>query len=285
MRERGWLLGLLLALCSGAAPAVAQPGPAPVPEGRMWQAVGRLEIGDGLLCTVTLVAADRALTAAHCVVDPQTGRPFPPEAFTLRLGFVDGRAPVTRGVRSFALAGAWAASEAAPNLSQVVRDVVLLALDRPVRAAEIAPVSMAATAGAVPHRLTVVSYARGRTQVAAVQEDCQLILTREDGALVLDCDIDRGASGSPVIDRTGAVPQIVGVISARGRMSREGMPTADVALAAPIPGPAMAAAPGAGAAARTVAAQGPAGGVRVRRGIEGAEAAPGGARVLRLGAP
>jgi protease YdgD len=270
-------LALAMSLVPVGAAAVAQVAPSITVAGREWQAVGRLEVGQSSFCTVTLIAPELALTAAHCVIDTATGQMHRPDQIVVRLGYANGRAQVTRGVRSMTLS---VAPPGVPGpdamLGHVARDVAILALDRPVRPAEVVPVDLAPPRAEVPHRLTVVSYARGREEVAALQEDCLLITTRVDGALVLDCNIDRGSSGSPVIDRTGGTPRIVAVISARARMSQDGMPNADVALAAPVHVP--------GSAQRPVAPQVSAGGVRIRRGVDAQVPAAEGPRMLRPGA-
>lgn len=293
------ILALLLALaCAplsapGTGPAAAQglrslaPGLSPV--GRDWRAVGRLEVGRESFCTVTLIGPEQALTAAHCVLDSRTGRLHRPDSMVLRLGYAHGRAEVTRGVRAVALAALRdVATDPEAVLARVARDVALLTLDRPVRQAGVEPIAVAAPGVQVPHRLTVVSYARGREQQAALQDDCLLVSTRSDGALVLDCQVDHGASGAPVMDHSGDRPRIVAVISARGRMAQEGFPEADVALAAPIHPPAPASggpaavAPGAARVSAPSRAAPADSGVRIRRGAE-AEPPMDGPRTLRPG--
>ena len=40
-----------------------------------WNAIGQLETASGNLCTATLIAANMALTAGHCLLTPPRGRP------------------------------------------------------------------------------------------------------------------------------------------------------------------------------------------------------------------
>jgi hypothetical protein len=274
-----WTLACLPALAwvlaCPACPALAQGqgvlAPGLTPAGREWRAVGRLEVAGESFCTVTLIGPEQALTAAHCVIDARTGRVHPPEALVLHLGYAHGRAEVTRGVRTISLAQPpEAPRDRETTLARVARDVALLALDRPVRQSGLDPIAVAAPGAQVPARLTVVSYARGREQLAALQDDCRHVSTRSDGALVLDCAVDHGASGAPVMDHSGGRPRIVAVISARARIAQDGAPEADVALAAPIhaprAAPAMVPAPGAARVVPPVAQGNPAGGeVRIRR--------------------
>lgn len=279
------VLSILLLLGALAPPAAAQRAPDAgglVDAGRDWLAVGRLEIGRESFCTVTLVAPDRVLTAAHCVIDGRSGRPHRLDRISVLLGYAHGRAEVIRGVRALTLADGRAASpdsDPESTLARVSHDLALLTLDRPVRLGGVAPIPMADRAAEAAHRLTVVSYARGRDQRAALQDDCLVINQRDDGALVLDCQVDHGASGAPVMELSGGTPRIVAVISARGRMVLPGFPEADVALAAPLNGPAGPAF----AAADPVPPS--AGTVRIRRAGQAQDGAPEGPRILRPTAP
>lgn len=280
--RRTVLTALLPLVLLAAAPAEAQR-PALAEAGREWLAVGRLEVGQDSFCTVTLIAPDQALTAAHCVIDDRTGRLHRLERIAVRLGYANGRAEVERGVRAITLPEGQAPGRAIDpetTLARVARDLALLTLDRPVRLSGLEPIAPGRTEGEVAHRLTVVSYARGREQRAALQDDCLVINQRGDGALVLDCEVDHGASGAPVMDLSGGVPRVVAVISARGRMVLPGFPEADVALAAPLAGPGGAAFAGAAAPRGT-----PGGAVRIRRAGQTGEGAPEGPRILRPGAP
>jgi hypothetical protein len=141
--------------------------------------------------------------------------------------------------------------------------------DRPVRQPGLSPIPVAPAGAGVPHRLIVVSHARGREAAAALQDDGLLIDTRRDGALVLDGEVDPGASGAPVLEGTGPEPRIVAVISARGRMAQPGFPAADVALAAPVSRP-----------GRGAAVPGPSG-FALPSGPAGATPAPAGGRHIR----
>jgi len=250
--------------------------------GRSWMAIGRLDIAPtaaagGGFCSATLIAEDRALTAAHCVFDPASGQALPLAAMRVHLGLQNGRAETSRGVRAVATAGwlpvAGISSHPAEISARVPADLAVLWLDQPVRLPQLVPIRPAEVAPDEGRSLAVVSYARGRSEVAALQGDCLLIARRGDGALVLDCQVDHGASGAPVMALDGGEARLVGVISARAETALAGFPNATVALAAPLDSPAA-------RALLTAAPAAPApepGTVRIRR----PEAATGGARFLR----
>lgn len=257
------LVSLILAVPAQAQTRfMAQSLPAELDAaGRAWLAVGRLDTGQGGFCTVTLIAEEQALTAAHCLADTATGAPRPLDRMRVRLGLRGDRPEAERGVRAARLA--W---EPGPGGPPVAQDLALLTLDSPVRLPQVPPLPAAALTLAEGERVTVVSYARGRSQLAAIQDDCRVTARQADGALALDCTVDHGASGSPVIAlRPGAGPRVVAVISALGQAA--GGPA--VALAAGLDG-----APARPLFAGPEAAAGP----RIRRPAEGTA---GGARFVR----
>lgn len=272
--------------------------------GRGWMAVGRLEVAATAgnpqsFCTVSLIAEDRALTAAHCVIDRRTGRSLPPSAMQVRLGLQNGRAEASRRVEGVLLpAGIGAAVQADARetgggdggaaLRLVPLDLAILSLDSPVRLPQIAPLPPASNGSMEGRLLTVVSYARGRSEVAALQDDCRLITPRPDGSLVLTCEIAEGASGAPVLVMEPDGPHIVAVVSARAEITVETGERLQVALAVPMAGAvaqgllSVAEDPGAVAGAAQERA-----GVRIRRPAvgtgngTGSGAGAGGARFVR----
>lgn len=276
----GFLAGFLAAILLVSLPATPSPAqglsgrdlpPALSMAGRGWMAVGRLDVAatpghPQSFCTVTLIAEDRALTAAHCVVDRGTGRSLPASAMQVQLGFQNGRAEASRRVTRLQVArgveAALRADSDGSGLALIPLDLAVLELDSPVRLPQIRPLSPAGltggdamtggltgdlgddptadTSGRLVDRmiggrmLSVVSYARGRSQTAGLQEDCQLVTPRHDGSLVLLCDVDNGASGAPVLLMAEGGPRIVAVVSAKAELqTAEGRPM-QVALAASL---------------------------------------------------
>lgn len=243
---------------------MAQTLPAELnPAGRAWLSVGRLDIGQGGFCTVTLIAEDQALTAAHCLADVATGAQRPLAPMRVRLGLRNGRPEVERGVRAVRLA--W--QPGADQPPRIAQDLGLIFLDSPVRLPQVPPLDAAALRLAEGETVSVVSYARGRSELPALQEACRVTSRRGDGVLVLDCEVDHGASGAPVIAQApGRPPRVVAVISARAQFD-DGT---ERVLAAPLDTPA--------ARALFAEPQAPAPGPRVRRPGEGPAS---GARFVR----
>jgi len=68
--------------------------------------------------------------------------------------------------------------------------------------------------------VAVVSYARGRKNAPSIQSTCK-VAARQEGILVMTCDVDYGASGSPVFKITPQGVAIVSVISAMANMQEQ----------------------------------------------------------------
>ena len=103
------------------------------------------------------------------------------------------------------------------RVARVAHDLALVQLDRPIRNPAIAPyaVDQRPRKGA---SVAVVSYARDRSEAPSLQEACR-VLARQGGVLVLGCEVDHGASGSPVfVTGDDGVARIVSVVSAMARV-------------------------------------------------------------------
>lgn len=213
---------LLAVLLAFSLPAQAQVQPADSrlqalqtgDDLRGFEAVGRLNMAGTGFCTATLIAPDRVLTAAHCLFDRATGQRIAESRLEFLAGWRTGRA---EAIRSVTRAAIWPTFDmsAGAAISSVAEDLAVLHLDRPVRTTAIHPIALADAPVARGEAVTVVSYARDRAEAPAIQETCHVLEQRRDGVSVFSCDIDYGASGSPVLTRDGDALSIVSVISAR----------------------------------------------------------------------
>ena len=180
-----------------------------------WEAVGKLILGDRGFCTGALIAPHLVLTAAHCLFDKDTGARLKPEEIKFLAGWQNGRAEAYRGVRQ-AVAHPDYVYGGDDALDRVADDVALIELDQPIRLPGVKPFAVGVAPGP-GEPVGVVSYAQERADAPSLQEGCSVV-DRQEGILVMTCDVDFGSSGAPVFRIGPDGAEIVSVISAKADM-------------------------------------------------------------------
>ena len=184
--------------------------------GRAWEAVGRLDINGSEFCTGSLIAPDLVLTAAHCLYDPRTKKRINHEKIEFLAGWRNGRASAYRFVRRAVVHPDYV-YDGEVSSGRVRNDVALLELQRPIRNTTVIPFETAARP-AKGDKVGIVSYARNRSEAPSLQEVCA-VLARQEGVLIMSCNVDFGSSGAPVFTFSQGQPRIVSVVSAKANVS------------------------------------------------------------------
>ncbi|MFP7570636.1 trypsin-like serine peptidase [Marivita sp. S2033] len=198
-----------LILLGLATTAPAQDLPVlPAQDHADWQAVGRVNASGYRkrdMCTGTLIAPDQVLTAAHCVSGIDGVGPLPGE-----ITFVAGW---LRGAASDSVKGnsIWVHPMAYAEGSLDVRyDIAVLTLERAASVTELPVATARATAP-----FAILGYSSRRPHMLGASFTCGGVYASR--ILRLDCPVQPGNSGGPVMSKSGDDWVVSAVISAKGQ--------------------------------------------------------------------
>jgi V8-like Glu-specific endopeptidase len=180
-----------------------------------WEAVGRLDISGKGFCTAALIQPRLILTAAHCLFD-NDNTPIDPSRFTFEAGLRDGRAAASRGVSRLLAHPDYVHNGPSTDTSEVVNDVAILELSQPIRNGRIIPYPIASQPQ-TGEKVSIVSYGKDRANAPSLQEVCS-VMSRQDGILIMSCDVAFGSSGAPVFRLRNGQYEIVSVVSAKAEV-------------------------------------------------------------------
>lgn len=181
-----------------------------------YEAVGRLNLGDELLCTASMIGPNLVLTAAHCLVD-DNGRLVDPHKIEFLAGFRHTSALAYRRVSHFVIHPNYLKER--NTLNAIKYDVGLIELDQPVDARQIRPFPVKEQL-ARGEDVQVVSYAADRKAAPSLQDRCSVLEEREM-ILMMTCDVNFGSSGAPIFGTMAGRPTIVSVVSAKAMYNNQ----------------------------------------------------------------
>ena len=167
-----------------------------------WNAVGRVNVGGyrkRRQCTGTLVAPRFVVTAAHCLLNAQTGETVPLRHVHFLAGTRRGEFLAHAQAESIRFLEGHRDADR-PSGIRPERDVAIIVLDRHVDIPTV-PIAELASVGQISG-LVHASYTLDRPHLPSADSTCRLKGT--DGGLWLtDCDTSFGGSGGPVFVRRG----------------------------------------------------------------------------------
>jgi len=191
-------------------------------QGPPWDAVGQVNIGgfrSSGQCTGTLVAPDLVVTAAHCVVSPATGKPFPLRDIHFLAAVRGGENKGHAIARCLRFPANHPPGSVAPSsgrgipLATLAGDSAVIVLDA---ALDVDPAPLAADIRPEPGlALTHVAYPGDRRFLPVAHRNCTL-LGADSSFWINDCDTHPGSSGGPVFVTEDGASKIAAIQVAAG---------------------------------------------------------------------
>ena len=202
------------------ARAVADVGTPP------WSSLVRVQTEAGGRCTGALIAPDRVLTAAHCLVAPATGRLVLPGRTHVLSGYARGEFRAHARGASFTLAPGFVPAQRGPLGADWAVIILAAPLREPIL--PLAPLPAPGTAAMLG------GWQRDRAHLLLADTECRIEATPRDaeGRALLrhGCSATQGSSGGPLLVRVGEGWAVAGVAAVATREARGGIAVAVAGL-------------------------------------------------------
>ncbi|WP_208987461.1 trypsin-like serine peptidase [Roseibium marinum] len=182
-----------------------------------WPSIGRVNVAGyrtTSMCTGTLIAPNIVLTAAHCLYNKRTLKPFAVDDLLFIAGVRRDEYAARLEAACFRTAEGFAPSTDV-KLADIRNDVGIIILKEASSLAPVPPLSLQQAARLTKDtRFRSVGYRRSRRYLPTVVPACRVLGNAEE-SWVTDCSAESGASGGPLLVETPDGPRVAGVMSAR----------------------------------------------------------------------
>jgi protease YdgD len=172
-----------------------------------WSSVSKIYNSARSSCTGSVVAPDKALTAAHCLFNPATRRFLPASSLHLLFGYDKGEYRVHARTASYVISPDY---NPANGEAALLEDWALLILTETVPS-NTTPIPLAARPAVAGDPIMIGGFSQRHPFKMTADTDCQLQGVAQNGMVVHNCSVLPGDSGAPVLTGAGKDIEIIGV--------------------------------------------------------------------------